>query len=274
MVGANTPVTSESVGKPGVSESVGKHTALLSAILVLCRSDADTVPEMYISRLPSLRRQTSGDDRSAKKLDLGVAPTTDEVSQIVNQSLAEHLTEAGNASENERIEFGQIVFIGMIDSEGDLSTVLDADGFVSELLFPMDRKKARGRLISQCFFRIVPPLHYDAQEELERAAEDLEDDQESNQSIIKSKRKQAELERRKNRNILNQLRDSGLKDVQIVYGDEVQLQHVASGKFLTAGRELALQLLSDGNQVGIKSTECLESIAYTTYVCAVQYISH
>lgn len=71
------------------------------------------------------------------------------------------------------------------------------------------------------------------------------------QKELDSFRAQTEDEVAKNQLKLKKLNEGELKDTEVLYGDEIQFQHVATGKFLSAGSDLNLRVVDGGNQVSI-----------------------
>jgi hypothetical protein len=180
---------------------------------------------------------------------------TDEEHSKVQETFYHRLQEENDVLGTEKVELGDLVLLGMVGSSGSIEHVVDADGFFSELAYPMNEENTRKRLLFQGLFRICPALQYDAQKERERARREQEDaalgdrlqDEDKDQLDYE---KQADVEKKKNHDKMTKLLRGELKEVDVLYMDEIQFQHVASGKFLTVGTDLALHLKENGDQVG------------------------
>lgn len=200
----------------------------------------------------SFKRQVSFGSSKRPSLQAATSPIAEGIYSSVKMRFIKQLELAGRGNETELVQLGDIVFLGMIDSGGDLRTVVDADGFFTDLVYPLTPDKEDARVLSQCLFRVVPALHYDAQKELvERTQEDdatKETDNDQHFALVKLKARHAENEIMKNAAKLRKIYEADVSHTELAYGDEVQLQHLPTGKFLTASAELTLRL-TKGNQV-------------------------
>ena len=87
----------------------------------------------------------------------GSAPDEKQRTQINNGNLFDLLDEVGESFVVERLALGDLVVIGMINDQG-LGGVVDADGFFSGAVHPLNDQKVEGRMILDSLFRVCPAL--------------------------------------------------------------------------------------------------------------------
>lgn len=206
--------------------------------------------------------------------------------QIVNGTLFKLMEQTGDSFGTDRLELGDLVIIGTINSEGNLGGIVDADGFFSEAVQPLSEDKTDSKMFFDSLFRVTPALQYDAQTEQERAEKrpsmnlnrlsssgsflgTPKAKQKSIQRELDNFRAQATDEITKNELKMRRLKEGDLVDVEVLYGDEIQFEHVATGKFLCAGPS-ELRVVTRGNQV--RSRPCVMSTYRSSRFCTrLQY---
>ena len=160
--------------------------------------------------------------------------------------LYKEMEEVAEASAMDQVELGDFIIVGMIDSSGKLDGVIDGDGHFMETVQPVEDDKAEHRRIFDSIFRVAPVLQFDAQREYARFREGIrgkpikgkddrvldKDDKVLEKEMHMFRAQAARDEMDKNRSKMDKLLLGKLKDVEVLYGYEIQLQHVASGKFL------------------------------------------
>jgi hypothetical protein len=135
--------------------------------------------------------------------------------------------------------FGDVVLIGCVDEESQIASLLTGDGLFTNTM--------KASIPSNCLestFRITQALQYDAKHEYERLSREKKKSS-GLSSKLESARKQMKDEQEKNKQKLGKF-DSNEIIEMVHYGDLIQLQHVLTGKFLSARSDFKFHL-NDGS---------------------------
>ncbi|OQS02173.1 Inositol 1,4,5trisphosphate receptor type 2 [Thraustotheca clavata] len=175
---------------------------------------------------------------------------------------------------------GDLVYLNVQD-EGHIHS----DGFVDERVGCLEKKQAHAATFEGCIFRVVPKLSYEVSKSFKKFTEQSTDAREK----IELLQQQVKVEHEAN---LATIRHIGTDGQLVVYGQTIQLQHVISGKFLTAKAKTLADVDKSSMKITLQehgSTKCYftflpryktrsvgSTVVYQDSVCLVQakYTNH
>ena len=221
-----------------------------------------------ISNVPYAGDEQDGGREAARTMPAEAVETVDMFESLVDKSDESRVSTT--------IKIGDLVLLGGVDAEsGKVDCVVNAEGFFTQRVFP----KSKMDYFFIAAFRVTPALQYDALVEhtqlLVRRPSFSRGSSVSGRSSSVDKGRASSFsrrpsleadrhndlkgsaqtlieEKRKNKAKLDKVLESEASETAVVhYGDFFQLQHVVSGKFLTASNDGSFEVVEHGTRNSI-----------------------